>query len=788
MRYSLGFVISLSETLLGMAAQLSAAPTTSAFFEAMAEGFTAHNMGVLVVELEHGLTYRVLATSDRYPPLASLTRLLGKPTQGTLGFMMAGGVAMRAIDARTPLFTTDLPDRIAKFINASPGIAPQIALLASQWSRPLPGFVLPLFLNDQPWGFLLLLGESLREEDASVFAKWVRFVEESIGVRLPHSRRAPRFSNAITGEHAVVRDSDDDLREHLAARATLSALVDDKRVASVYDAFIRASLDALDLDAAVAYAVQEGRLVLMATRARNVVGVGFGDPALGSRNLGTDSMMGRSCIEMRFLAEPLAKLPAVTRKMAETSGFLHVCAAPIVYNGKLIGGFGGARVEDRPFDDRMQTRCTDVLETLALAVSAAELVENEHRQEWDLSLVNELSRLVGASLDAEEILRAGAKYIARVADVPNVFMLLRDRDGADALEARASNLDGEDYSWIRLPFDAPSVASMAVRRGEAVAVPDTSQTTEIARALADRFGHSALLAIPIREEREVVGVALLGETRGPRHFTRSEIEHVIAMANQVGAALRNAELFANLRDSYQTLEKAQAQLVEAERLAAIGELSAIMAHEVRNPLGIIFNSLAAMKRAVKNGSDPTWMVDVLEEEADRLNRIVAALLDFARPFSPDKRSVDANEVARGAMVAALSTHQHASDRIRFVSQNERCLLSTDEHLVKQALVNLIENAVHAAGEDGPVEVRVERVVRDARAYVDFVVADEGAGMTDAVRDRIYQPFFTTKPTGTGLGIPIVRRIATALGGEIVFESQSGEGTVARLMLPIDDVT
>lgn len=226
------------------------------------------------------------------------------------------------------------------------------------------------------------------------------------------------------------------------------------------------------------------------------------------------------------------------------------------------------------------------------------------------------------------------------------------------------------------------------------------------------------------------------------------------------------------------LHAAREALVQRERLAALGEMSAMMAHEVRNPLAVQFNALAALRRSPL-GEEQSQLVDIMREEAVRLERLVGALLAFARPVELRRE-----EVAVGPLVASAIESARASlgdlDAVVVRADTERAppTFPLGEEMVRGALVNLLENALRSPGR------RVVSV--DARADEDslvLTVADDGEGVADEARERLFRPFFTTRATGSGLGLAIVRKVAEAHGGEARLEPGAGPGARFTLRIP-----
>jgi signal transduction histidine kinase len=299
-----------------------------------------------------------------------------------------------------------------------------------------------------------------------------------------------------------------------------------------------------------------------------------------------------------------------------------------------------------------------------------------------------------------------------------------------------------------------------------------------ARLRADT-GARGYLGIPILVRERTIGAALIMDPRGPRRFTPAEVDRAAAIANQLAVAVENARLYEDLRRSYADLARAQQQVIQGERLAALGELSAVVAHEVRNPLGVIFNSLGSLRRLLRPAGDAKMLLDIVGEEADRLNRIVGDLLDFARPSTPQIRPEALERVVDEAVGVALAQNQGAIELDRQLDASAP-LVPLDARLVRQAVVNVAVNAVQAMPRGGRMSVRT----RHGQGAAIVEIEDSGPGIPDDVKARIFEPFFTTKASGTGLGLAVVKRIVEGHGGAVTVRSVPGAGTVFALRFPL----
>jgi signal transduction histidine kinase len=277
-----------------------------------------------------------------------------------------------------------------------------------------------------------------------------------------------------------------------------------------------------------------------------------------------------------------------------------------------------------------------------------------------------------------------------------------------------------------------------------------------------------------------VGCVVLAYAKNESTFDDDDVEHTVAIGNQLAIAIANARLIQDLKRSYAELERAQQTLVEKERLAVLGELSAVVAHEVRNPLAILWNSLGALRRLLRPTGEIATLLDIMAEESNRLNRLVGDLLDYARPLSADLRDELRGPIVEEALGAARATVPGREVRVELVLQHALPPIAGDARLLRQALINLIANAVQATPDEGVVRIEA---VAETRSLARIDVIDAGEGFPAEALPRLFQPFFTTKPTGTGLGLALVKRIVEAHHGTVEARANLPRGAFFSVRLP-----
>ncbi len=243
------------------------------------------------------------------------------------------------------------------------------------------------------------------------------------------------------------------------------------------------------------------------------------------------------------------------------------------------------------------------------------------------------------------------------------------------------------------------------------------------------------------------------------------------LADRDGDALGVILSFSDLTE----VKRLQEQMDLQERLIALGEMSAGIAHELRNPMAVISGYLNLLARKI-DASGQTVIRDIAKE-IDGMNRIIGDLLTFARPASLNRTPVNIKELLDGCVVSVLQA-TGAESRVQVVTRADAITVSCDEVLMRQALTNLLQNAIEAMPAGGTMTTEVK-----AGNYVTITVEDTGTGIPRDQLSRIFLPFFTTKDRGVGLGLALVHKIVLSHGGRIEVNSAEGKGATFTVTLP-----
>jgi len=252
-----------------------------------------------------------------------------------------------------------------------------------------------------------------------------------------------------------------------------------------------------------------------------------------------------------------------------------------------------------------------------------------------------------------------------------------------------------------------------------------------------------------------------------------------------GGQPRVTAIFADISDS-KRLEELR---MRAERLEAVAELSSSLAHEIKNPLASIRSSVEQLARAKHADPDAKFLSNLIVKESDRLARLLSEFLDFSRVRVTECRPVDLHQVA-GAAIRLVREHPDCSNEVVIALEGAATPMEGDEDLLHRVVSNLVLNAVQAAGKNARVTVRTGRpgthdmpVGASIENPVALTVSDNGPGVPDNVRGRIFEPFVTGRMGGTGLGLAIVQRAVEAHRGLVLMDTESGRGTTFTVYFP-----
>ncbi|MDP2972531.1 MAG: ATP-binding protein, partial [Deltaproteobacteria bacterium] len=262
-------------------------------------------------------------------------------------------------------------------------------------------------------------------------------------------------------------------------------------------------------------------------------------------------------------------------------------------------------------------------------------------------------------------------------------------------------------------------------------------------------------------------------------YYHEDIELLTTLANQAAIAIENARLFEDLK-------KSKSYIRRADRLASLGTLTAGLAHEIRNPLVAIKTLTQLLPERLEDEEFRNHFLSIAAGEVDRISHLVNELLDFAKPSSPKLEFEDVNSILDG-MILLIST-ESKKKQIHIVKQYTPDLpfVKVDREQIKQVFLNVLLNAIEATPENGEVTVKTRSFLKPGgEPYLQVEFKDTGCGIPQECLEEIFNPFYTTKTTGSGLGLSISNQIVLDHKGYIDVKSLVSKGTSFFINLPVD---
>jgi signal transduction histidine kinase len=402
----------------------------------------------------------------------------------------------------------------------------------------------------------------------------------------------------------------------------------------------------------------------------------------------------------------------------------------------------------------------------------------------DLSNLVQLSSLINSSLETQEALNNALMSVEQAlnAEVSSIFEV--DQVKGELYIRLARGPGSDKIKALRLQI-GEGIAGWVAQAEKPLICPDPYADARFSRHFDDTSGFRtrSILCVPLKSRDRLVGVVEVINKKAAQGFTEADLEILIMLGNMIGPALENAQLYSRVKEKLsltrEELKVVEDKLLQTERLAALGKLSRGVAHEVRNPVMIIGGFARRLQKRLSANDPAQEMIPPILHEVCRLERMVAEIEAFTVLLEPDIKPQDLARVVDQVLAAraeALAQRQIVLDP-RIPPDLPRIPL--DERLMGQALGHLIDNAMEAMPNGGQLTLTVTPEPKGLR----LTLRDTGIGIPPEDLPYIFDPFFSSKPDGTGMGLTKVYQVVSDHRGEIQIKSVPGQGAEVNIWLP-----
>jgi len=490
--------------------------------------------------------------------------------------------------------------------------------------------------------------------------------------------------------------------------------------------------------------------------------------AMGEGVVGHVTLHNRPMAILDVLQEPLYK----EKELAKKEGLVSMLSVPMSIRDKVIGVINCYTSYPHVFLKSEEEILTTVANQAAICIENSGLME---------------------TLDIDEILRLVLEGVTKNIgfDRARLYLVNEKRNVVEC--KMAVGIDDERIEGIALPLDPEdSIVARSIFERQPFIIPDAQQDPRINPVLKEKFDLHSLVVIPLLTKEKALG-AIAADFVDPRkNVSQEAFESVKAFAQQAGLAIRNAFMYQELKAFSRQMEekiqkttadlrKTEAQLIRSDKLAALGQLAAGIAHEIRNPLTSINILIHSMTENLPSEDSHKEDFEVIEEEINRINEIVDQFLRFAKPAPP---LLEKGEVL-SVFEETLQLLRPQIEKQQIVVRKEfqaLLIIQMDREQMKQAILNLLLNAIQAMPAGGHLTLKARN--SENGQWVHLSIQDSGIGIPGEDLNKLFDPFFSTKEGGIGLGLSIAHRIIDQHHGKIEVESAPGKGTLFTVWLPI----
>jgi signal transduction histidine kinase len=402
----------------------------------------------------------------------------------------------------------------------------------------------------------------------------------------------------------------------------------------------------------------------------------------------------------------------------------------------------------------------------------------------ELKLLVSLSTLISSSLNMEEVLGHALQCVEEFlgAEVSSIFEV--DKSTGELFFRLARGVGGEKIKGLRLKI-GEGIAGWVAQTEKPLICDDTLTEPRFCHTFDTRSGFQtkSVLCVPLKAKDQLIGVLEVINKKAGGHFDEADLELLTILGNQIGIALENARLHQRLNErltlTMGELKTAQQKLIQAEKLTALGKLSLGVAHEVRNPVMVIGGFAHRLQKLLPANDRARDMLTIILSEVHKLNRMVREIEEFTRLPEPQLRPTPVAELLEQVLMENAPALAKQGVQVKRRIALDLPPVPVDAELLRLAFHHVMENAREAMPHGGVLEVAVQ----PTPTHLKITLRDTGVGIAPGDLPHIFDPFFSTKPQGTGMGLTTVHRIISDHGGEITVTSTPNQGTEISISVP-----
>ena len=524
------------------------------------------------------------------------------------------------------------------------------------------------------------------------------------------------------------------------------------------------------------WALEEGRAILRAQAGRAQVRLGWILPpdrgSLAERFpvFKTRIQNGEQLFSNDLVHSRLSRHPWVQRHGIQSAMIIPVFGRKVDLG---ILAFGHTQ-NPFAFGSRQQAEAEIFASQAALFFEKAAMLRDMQDSASFLAAMNRIALVFHQRLAVRQVLEVvcGASRELFEVDIATVFL----RDDAGFVQEAACGMRSRDHRIQKLEVHLRELD--LVNQGEAFFINDFTThpffQLDIVRRHFSRRPAQSIMVIPIRENDKLLGVLALGDLNNSERFTVRDVDKGKLLAEQAAQAIVNARL-------YERVDQSKRIIRQQDRFRILGELAGVVAHEIKNALVPLRTLVDLLPERYNDADFREWYGKTVRQEVERMHGLVMQLARFRSPESRTVEAADPAALLRGVVELLQPEALGRQIQLQLETEPDLPVIPVVANEIRQVLLNLILNAIQAIEEKGIVRVGVQRVSAGKGAL--FWVSDTGPGIAPDKVEKIFDPLYTTKANGSGLGLAVARDLVEGHGGTIRVESIPGQGAAFFVLLP-----